>query len=203
MNRSTTRKHRTLLTLLAAALSATAVPMVAPVAAEAAAAGGRVCLVLAPNSVDLDGRGPAAPVGHIGWAFRNGTGSTWTYGATEGDTGRPKSTFITTGSWSRMLHNFRTRHTGTQRYVKYRCLNTPSADVAKAQRAARTSARNGYNLARNNCLTKSVDIFHAYSPWLNNTRHLPDPKPYGISLTPNHYYNNSLPKAGWSSTVNL
>ncbi|MFE5089896.1 Tat pathway signal protein [Streptomyces sp. NPDC056638] len=203
MNRSTTRKHRTLLTLLAAALSATAVPMVAPVAAEAAAAGGRVCLVLAPNSVDLDGRGPAAPVGHIGWAFRNGTGSTWTYGATEGDTGRPKSTFITTGSWSRMLHNFKTRHTGKQRYVKYRCLNTPSADVAKAQRAARTSARNGYNLARNNCLTKSVDIFHAYSPWLNNTRHLPDPKPYGISLTPNHYYNNLLPKAGWSGTVNL
>ncbi|MFE4796368.1 Tat pathway signal protein [Streptomyces sp. NPDC056708] len=203
MNRSTTRKHRTLLTLLAAALSATAVPMVAPVAAEAAAAGGRVCLVLAPNSVDLDGRGPAAPVGHIGWAFRNGTGSTWTYGATEGDTGRPKSTFITTGSWSRMLHNFKTRHTGKQRYVKYRCLNTPSADVAKAQRAARTSARNGYNLARNNCLTKSVDIFHAYGPWLNNTRHLPDPKPYGISLTPNHYYNNLLPKAGWSSTVNL
>ncbi|MFE3903000.1 Tat pathway signal protein [Streptomyces sp. NPDC059153] len=203
MNRSTTRKHRTLLTLLAAALSATAVPMVAPVAAEAATAGGRVCLVLAPNSVDLDGRGPAAPVGHIGWAFRNGTGSTWTYGATEGDTGRPKSTFITTGSWSRMLHNFKTRHTGKQRYVKYRCLNTPSAYVAKAQRAARTSARNGYNLARNNCLTKSVDIFHAYSPWLNNTRHLPDPKPYGISLTPNHYYNNLLPKAGWSGTVNL
>ncbi|SCF68826.1 hypothetical protein [Streptomyces sp. Ncost-T10-10d] len=203
MNRSTTRKHRTLLTLLAAVLSATAVPMVAPVAAEAAAAGGRVCLVLAPNSVDLDGRGPAAPVGHIGWAFRNGTGSTWTYGATEGDTGRPKSTFITTGSWSRMLHNFRTRHTGKQRYVKYRCLNTPAADVAKAQRSARTSASNGYNLARNNCLTKSVDIFHAYSPWLNNTRHLPDPKPYGISLTPNHYYNNALPKAGWSGTVNL
>ncbi|MFD4949666.1 Tat pathway signal protein [Streptomyces sp. NPDC058239] len=203
MDRSTTRKHRTLLTLLAAVLSASAVPMIVPGTAEAAAVGGRVCLVLAPNSVDLDGRGPAAPVGHIGWAFRNGTGSTWTYGATEGDTGRPKSTFITTGSWSRMLHNFKTRHTGKQRYVKYRCLNTPSANVAKAQRAARTSASNGYNLARNNCLTKSVDIFHAYSPWLNNSRHLPDPKPYGISLTPNHYYNNLLPRAGWSGTVNL
>ncbi|MFD8346024.1 Tat pathway signal protein [[Kitasatospora] papulosa] len=204
MNRSTTKKHRTFLTplLLTAVLSATAAPLIAPGTAEAAT-GGRVCLVLAPNSVDLDGRGPAAPVGHIGWAFRNGSGSTWTYGATENKTGRPQATFLTTGSWSRMLHNFRTRHTGKQRYVKYRCLSTPSANVAKAQRAARTSAGNGYSLTRNNCLTKSVDIFHAYAPWLNNTRHLPDPKPHGISLFPNHYYNDLLPKAGWSGTANL
>ncbi|MGW1405390.1 hypothetical protein [Streptomyces sp. NPDC002403] len=188
-------------TAAAAVLAAGAITT--PTAPAEAAAGGRVCLVLAPNSVDVDGpRGRLRPLGHIGWAFRNSS-KTWTYGATEGDTGRPEATFIKTGSWNRMLHNFKTRRAGNQAYVKYRCLDTPSANPAKAQRAAGTSAKNGYNLARNNCLTKSVDIFHAYSPLLNNSRHLPDPKPYGISLTPNHYYNNLLPKAGWSGTVNL
>ncbi|RPF46482.1 hypothetical protein EDD96_3059 [Streptomyces sp. Ag109_G2-6] len=202
MPRSRFRKHRTVLVLLAAALIGTVAPVIAAGSAEAASAG-QVCLVLAPNSVDLDRGGPAAPVGHIGWAFRNGTSSTWTFGATEGDSGEPKKTFIATGSWTAMLNNFKTRHSGNQRYVKYRCLSTPSADAAKAQRAARTSATNGYNLAWNNCLTKSVDIFHAYSPWLNNTAHLPDPKPLGISLFPNHYYNDLLPKFGWGATHNL
>ncbi|GLF97366.1 hypothetical protein [Streptomyces yaizuensis] len=167
-----------------------------------AAPGGRVCLFLAPNTVDIDGPGGLRPFGHIGWAFRNSS-RTWTYGATEGNTGRPEDTFIRSGSWNRMIHNFKTRYTGNKRYVKYRCLSTPSADVTKAQRAARTSKHNGYSLTRNNCLTKSVDIFRAYSPWLNNTRRLPNPKPFVISLTPNHYYNKLLPKAGWSGTVNL
>ncbi|WP_052411371.1 hypothetical protein [Streptomyces sp. NRRL S-118] len=190
-----------LATTAAAAVLATGTLTTLSTPAEAAA-GGRVCLVLAPNSVDVDGGGKLRPLGHIGWAFRNSS-KTWTYGATEGDTGERKNTFIATGSWNRMLQNFKARHTGKKRYVKYRCLGTPSANAAKAQRAARTSATNGYNLARNNCLTKSVDIFHAYSPWLNNSRRLPDPKPYGVSLTPNHYYNKLLPKAGWSGTVNL
>ncbi|MDX3763574.1 Tat pathway signal protein [Streptomyces sp. AK02-04a] len=202
MNRSTTRKHRTVLTLLAAVLSATAVPMVAPSTAEAAA-GGEACIVLAPNDVDPDGRGPRAPMGHSGWAFRHGITNTWTYGATEGMTGKPQATFITTGSWGQMLHNFKTRNTGTRRYLKYRCLSTPSANVGKADLAASRSAHDGYDLFRNNCLTKSVDIFHAYSPWLNSTRHLPNPRIRGISLPPNYYYNNLLPKARWSPSRNL
>lgn len=203
-NRRTTtmKKINNAFAAAAAAAVLTAGALTTASAPAEAASGGRVCLVLAPNSVDVDGPGGLRPLGHIGWAFRNSS-KTWTYGATEGDTGQPKATFIQTGSWNRMLHNFKTRHTGNQRYVKYRCLSTPSANVAKAQRAARTSANNGYSLARNNCLTKSVDIFHAYSPWLNNSRRLPDPKPYGVSLTPNHYYNNLLPKAGWNGTVNL
>ncbi|MEU4302914.1 hypothetical protein [Kitasatospora aureofaciens] len=199
MPEATSRTHRAVLSLIAVALSATAAIITADRAE--AATGGEVCLVLAPNNVDLG----AGPVGHIGWAFRNGTSSTWTFGATENNdkTGKTNGTFIETSSWNTMLSTFKKRHSGNQQYVKYRCLNTPSSDTAKAQQAARTSATNGYNLLSNNCLTKSVDIFHAYSPWLNDTRHLPDPKLLGVSKFPNHYYNDLLPEAGWGATHNL
>ncbi|MGW6914695.1 hypothetical protein ACWGB8_12900 [Kitasatospora sp. NPDC054939] len=70
MSRSTFRTRRTVLTVLAVALSGAVAPVIAAGSAEAAG-GGKVCLILAPNSVDLDGRLPARPVGHIGWAFRS------------------------------------------------------------------------------------------------------------------------------------
>lgn len=185
----------------AAAVLAAGALTTASTAAEAAS-GGRVCLVLAPNSVDVDGSGGSdlsgTSAGPSETAARPGhmAPPRATPASPRPPSSRPvPGTGCSTTSRPGIASN--------KRYVKYRCLNTPSANVAKAQRAARTSASNGYNLARNNCLTKSVDIFHAYSPWLNNSRHLPDPKPYGVSLTPNHYYNNLLPKAGWSGTVNL
>ncbi|MEU2718876.1 Tat pathway signal protein [Streptomyces sp. NPDC007205] len=193
--------HRTVLALVAAVLLTSALPTITPATASAAT-GGEVCLFSAPQDVDPDGSGPRAPLGHIGWAFRKGTSRAWIFGATEGMTGKPQMSFMTTGSWNQMLKNFKTRNTGTRRYLKFRCLNTPPGNVTKAQQAARTSARNGYDLFRNNCLTKSVDVFHAYAPTLTN-QHLPNPRNRGLSYPPNYYYDKLLPKAGWSASRNL
>ncbi|MBT2476856.1 Tat pathway signal protein [Streptomyces sp. ISL-94] len=180
-----------------------------PTQAQAAPLSGRVCMFNAPNAVDIpyDGLGP---YGHVGWAFHDGRHGKWTYGATENPGGKlnvpaggDNGTWIKTGAWQSMLNDFKTRHTGAFRYVRYRCQNTPAGDAATAARAARTSRGNGYNLFRNNCLTKSIDIFHAYTPWLGDTRHLPSPYYRDKSLPPNLYFLGSLNSVRWNDYRNL
>ena len=74
MNRLTDRRRRAPLTLLAAMLCVMASPVATPTAAATeAATRGQVCIFLAPNDVDPDGRGPRPPMGHNGWGFRHGT----------------------------------------------------------------------------------------------------------------------------------
>ncbi|WP_370267821.1 hypothetical protein [Streptomyces sp. V4I8] len=180
----------------------TAAPTATPsAAATEAAARGQVCIFLAPN--DVDPAGPRPPLGHNGWGFRHGASSSWTYGATEGMTGRPQATFIRTGSGRQMMHNFKTRRTGKWRYAKYRCIATASAYPARAMQAALAGRNSGYDFFRNNCLTKSVDVFRAYSPWLSASGHLPNARYRNTSWPPNYYYNTLLSKAGWSRSHNL
>lgn len=110
-------------------IQADAPPPVGPTA-------GRACMFHAPNGGFLLGL-----VGHVGWAFRDGTGDTWIYGATENtggpggeasayiDPGDPEATqsWQASGTWAQVLAAF---HSGTNAdvgpgyYQQYRCQNT-------------------------------------------------------------------------------
>ena len=116
--------------------------------------------------------------------------------------GRPEATFIRRGTTAQMVNNFKHRRSGRWRYAKYRCIETATAAPANARRAA-LAGRHRYNLYRNNCLTKSVDIFRAYSPWLVRSGHLPNARYRGTSWPPNYYYNTLLSRARWGASRNL
>ncbi|EFL16623.1 hypothetical protein [Streptomyces sp. C] len=193
MNRSTTRKHRTLLTLLAAVLSATAVPMVAPGTAEAAT-GGRVCLFLDKEGAPIAGR----TYGHVAWAIRDPKNTAhWIWGATEGGklhipAGADNHSWIKGGSWDDLRKSI--KRDGRHRpgfYDAYRCINTAGGDLNAAQRTFRNMENNGYDIGFNNCLTKSIAIFRKYSPALSSKR-LPD----GQAVPPRNYFATTLDDAG-------
>lgn len=78
-------------------------------------------------------------------------------------------------------------------YDAYRCINTASGDLAAAQRTFRAMRANGYQVAYNNCLTKSIAIFRKYSPALS-TVYLPN----GGATLPKSYFGKVLNHArGW------
>ena len=158
--------------------------------AASAAAGilpppGNACLFNAPNGVVNGGL-----IGHIGWAFRDGTADKWTFGAAE----KTGELWMTTGSWAQLLATFRqgTQYkTGPDYYRSYRCETVGSSNPTAAYNAAYTQTNNGYVLASNNCLTKAVIILHAYG-----ATNLPNVG--GINLPsnlPNTYYTSDLPSS--------
>ncbi|MEU2247422.1 Tat pathway signal protein [Streptomyces sp. NPDC019224] len=197
MFRSTTRKHRTVLTLLAAVLSATAVPMVAAGAAEAAT-GGRVCLFLDKEGAPFAGR----TYGHVAWAIRDPKNTNhWIWGATEnaeGDSytapGKNNGSWIKGGTWDDFRNSIkRDGHHRKGFYDAYRCINTAGGDLKAAQRTFHNMKNNGYQISHNNCLTKSIAIFRKYSPALS-IKHLPD----GQGVPPRNYFATTLDNArGW------
>ncbi|WP_042444078.1 hypothetical protein [Streptacidiphilus jiangxiensis] len=158
---------------------------------------GQVCMFSAPSGAD--------GLGHIGWGFRRDDG-TWRFGSTDNPGGAwsvpPSSDPAVTGSWTRdggwdqMLAAFRSGESGHGAgfYTRYRCDTTPDDNSGGAAQQAADEATNGYSLPTNNCLTKAVDIFKAYSTRLAN---LPDP----AWQVPNQYFT-VLP-TGWSSTTSL
>ncbi|MCG5117310.1 Tat pathway signal protein [Streptomyces albidoflavus] len=197
-----TRKHRTVLTLLTAVLSATAVPMVAPGTAEAAT-GGRVCLFLDKEGAPFAGR----TYGHVAWAIRDPKNTNhWIWGATEnaeGDSytapGKDNGSWIKGGTWDDpRTVNLREsiKRDGRHRkgyYDAYRCINTAGGDLKAAQRTFNNMKNNGYQILHNNCLTKAISIFRKYSPALSSS-HLPD----GDSTPPRNYFKTTLDNArGW------
>ncbi|MER5728342.1 Tat pathway signal protein [Streptomyces sp. NPDC002138] len=195
MNRSTTRKHPTLLTLLAAVVSATVAPMAAPGTAGAAT-GGQVCLFLDKEGAPILGR----TYGHVAWAIRDPKNTNhWIWGATEGGklhipAGQNNGSWIKGGTWDDLHKSIKPDgHHRAGYYDAYRCINTAGGDLGAAQRTFRNMKDNGYDIGFNNCLTKSIAIFRKYSPALSS-KHLPD----GQTLPPRNYFATTLDNAsGW------
>ncbi|MCX5398947.1 Tat pathway signal protein [Streptomyces sp. NBC_00102] len=178
-------------------LTATAVPLIAPAAADAAT-GGRACLFLDKEGARFAGR----TYGHVAWAIRDPKHAEhWIWGATEGYRGKAviaagseNGSWIKGGSWNDLRASLRRdgRHRAGY-YDAYRCINTAGGDLKAAQRTFRTGKSSGYNVGLNNCLTKSIAIFRTYSPALS-TKHLPK----GEVVPPRNYFATSLDNArGW------
>lgn len=176
--------------LAAASTTALAVPVAsAASAASAQPAGhphGRVCLFDAPRE--------PADAGHIGWAYRwSGDRGQWDYGATVGR----QHGWRKHGSFAKMLKDFRASHDAGG-YATFRCTDTLAADQRDADVVVNRINGKDYNLAVNNCLTKSIQIVKAYdeSGGLNAL-------PTGKWTIPNQYYTATLDRAGWDRTVRL
>src|SRR5436305_1772213 len=138
-------------------------------------ASGQACLFNAPLSVIHAGNQKL--VGHVGWAFKISTGDIWEFGATEGML--PSDNWIKTGTWSQMLARFRT----LPQYTRFTCRPWPwiwSNPVAADHEAHHAQSR-AYDLARDNCLTRSVAALRQYG-----MKALPDPA--NPPQTPNDYF---------------
>lgn len=100
------------------------------------------------------------------------------------------------GSWSdrgtyrAIIDTFKSKRGG---YEKMRCRYSRHGDAANALKVSNLSTYRAYSLLRDNCLTRSVGAFKAYS---SEFRHLPSDK----FTRPNDYYDNTL--TGWT-TVRL
>ncbi|MFJ3099682.1 Tat pathway signal protein [Streptomyces hydrogenans] len=194
MIRTKLRKSRAGKALLAAALLGASTPALLPAAPAEAAATGRVCFFK-----DTQGANGA---GHIAWAVRDPRNSKrWVWGSTdnaEGDSytapGKNNGSWMKSGSWDDLRKSFKPDPGRTKNlYDAYRCINTARGDLAAAERTFRAIRDNGYQIAYNNCLTKSIAIFRKYSPALNSV-YLPN----GGATPPNQYFGKMLDNArGW------
>ncbi|MFJ9820748.1 hypothetical protein ACIRU3_36870 [Streptomyces sp. NPDC101151] len=154
---------------------------------SAPTAGGRVCLFHAPNG--------AYGAGHAGWAVMDGSGR-WFSGATE-----TKASKGFAGNWLRgpedvnsMLGNFKAQR--INKYTEFRCKNTSSGSPTGAVTRFKLLMNTEYNWLGNNCLTRSVLTFKAYSSAMNSLKS-------GVSIPPKWYFNIYLGYAGWESSVRL
>ncbi|MGV4988931.1 Tat pathway signal protein [Streptomyces sp. NRAIS3] len=181
--------------LVAAALLGAAAPALLSATQAEAAAGGRVCFFR-----DAEGAGG---LGHVAWALRDPSNSKrWIWGSTdnaEGDTytapGNNNGSWMKSGGWDSIRASLKP-DLGHKKFLydAYRCINTAGGNVAAAQRTFRAMRDNGYQIGYNNCLTKAISIFRAYSPALSRT-HLPN----GGGTPPNSYFGPILTKhaRGW------
>jgi hypothetical protein len=138
---------------------------------------GRVCMFDAPRG--------ALSLGHVAWAFRWADGSdTWDYGATLESHNWEKH-----GSEQQMLHDFATMNESGG-YTSYRCKDTAADDQSVAESVATTGFGRPYNLAEDNCLTRSIEIFKAYDD-SGGLKGLAS----GKFTFPNAYFHYAMP--GW------
>ncbi|GAA2018631.1 hypothetical protein GCM10009839_13530 [Catenulispora yoronensis] len=177
------RRSRAAAVVAAGVMAAGVVAAGAGTASAAAGPTGRVCIFDAPDG--------AYGLGHVAWAYRwsDGSGS-WDYGATESSHNWRKS-----GTEKQMLHDFATLDESGG-YRSYRCKDTAADDQAAATATATAGFARSYDLATDNCLTRSIEIFKAYdgSGGLNG---LDD----GRYTFPNAYFNYALP--GWGPETKL
>jgi hypothetical protein len=158
--------------------------------AASAAPRARVCLVIDPSF---------AGVGHVGWMVQDTARNRWAGGATEDRRrAQPGATpdRAAGGSWSArgtyraVINTFKSKRGG---YEKMRCRYSRHGDANNAVKVFNLSTYRAYSLTTDNCLTRSVGAFKAYS---TEFRHLPS----GKYTRPNDYYDNDL--RGWT-TVRL
>jgi hypothetical protein len=133
---------------------------------------GRVCMFNATEG--------ALTAGHVGWAFRVGSADQWIYGATE----NASWNWQQQSNWAGVIATFEVTN-GASYYDHYRCENTGGSAVTAAKNKVNEVYGRPYNVAWDNCLTRSVEIFKAYDSSLNN---LPD----AAFIGPNWYYDNDL-----------
>lgn len=177
---------------------------------------GRVCIFNAPSG--------AKGWGHVGWAFQVASTTSWVYGAAEDASGArqippgdPKSatSWDDTDDFTKVKDVFKTKQHGhpANYYTQYRCKNVDAPNIQAAKNEVQTVLYSGYSIDANNCLTKSIAVFEAYSPSLNlqvgyiNTL-ITLPPPIGsleadIPLGPNFYYDYVLSLYKWESSQRL
>ncbi|MEU8034821.1 hypothetical protein AB0C13_40975, partial [Streptomyces sp. NPDC049099] len=180
---ATRGRVRRALSIAAVALTAVSAAGTASAATHRPASSvGRVCLFSAP--------GEPAPAGHVGWGYRWNDGSDkWDFGATLGQ----DSGWARNGSTRAMLDTFRTA-SDAGGYKFYRCVDTGGQNQDAAFRLMKSINGRHYNLAIDNCLTKSIRIFKAY----DNSGRL-NGLPAGKFTAPNDYFHETLDKAGWDA----
>lgn len=158
---------------------------------------GNACLINAPSAV------LGTLVGHEGWAFRNGSGDSWTMGATEGNGFSPvvgnrsvTHGWMKTGTWAQVLSTFGQGgpYQKPGYYLSIRCISVGNINQPLATNRANLMLDNGYEVGTNNCLTKAVDIL-----WNYGATSLPR-----SSLTrPNYYHETVLTSAGFGPAMSL
>ncbi|NNN36583.1 hypothetical protein HLK59_40765 [Streptomyces sp. S3(2020)] len=183
-----------IITALALGITALTTALVATGPARAAepteaAGNGRACLFVSPTAV--------FGLGHVGWAVMDGSGR-WYSGATE-----TKSSKGFAGNWLRgpedvnsMLKHFSAQRLNNDPYQRFRCVNTPNGSPGNAVAKFRQLMSTDYAWATNNCLTRSVATFKAYTSALNG---LDD----GAVTAPNSYFNRHLTAWSWENPVSL
>jgi len=161
-------------------------------AAQATVSAGRACIINAPSSVL-----PGGLIGHVGWAYKAGSGDNWSFGATEGtgaltipagyDThswGNGGTWFGLAGSFENVFYTYyNVKLHNAKYYTQYRCFNVSSSNSSAADAEAQRQATNGYNGFNNNCLTKAIAILKAYG--VTNLQAAPN-------TAPNTYFKNNL-----------
>lgn len=163
--------------------------------AAVAASRARVCLVIDPSYSEVGVR-----LGHVGWMVQDTARNRWVGGATEiGGLGAQPGANpdrAASGSWSErgtyraIIDTFKAKRGG---YEKMRCRYSRHGDADQAVKVFNRSTYRAYYLLTDNCLTRSVAAFKAYS---SEFRSLPD----GKRTRPNAYYDATL--RGWT-TVRL
>lgn len=166
--------------------------------------GGEVCLFNAPKGAQLFNS--TWKFGHTDWGFLQDDGVHWTFGGTEENSGWPvmlpgnptwTDSWHESGTQKQMLDKFRAggeTHKGSNWYTQYRCAHTSTHNITLAMVAVHTAEYSGYNGLTDNCLTKAIYIFKAYSSdvWLYHP---------GSAMGPNWYFDH-LPST-WGPTTAL
>ncbi|XUL85276.1 hypothetical protein ACQ86D_00025 [Streptomyces galilaeus] len=160
--------------------------------AAAAAPRARVCLVIDPSYTEYRVR-----LGHVGWMVQDTARNRWVGGATEiGELpAQPGAnpdraaygSWSARGTYSSIIATFKTKRGG---YEKMRCTYARHGDADNAVKVFNRSTYRAYDLLTDNCLTRSVAAFKAYS---SEFRSLPD----GKRTRPNAYYDDTL--RGWTT----
>jgi hypothetical protein len=160
---------------------------------------GQVCMFNAPlGGPDLDylPAGYRHP-GHVGWAYQRVGTSDWTYGATENGPylthpNEPTINWEKTMTFQQMLDDFKGKLTrGTtvlhQRgyYTRYRCISTTLTSLGAADAEVGITDSTIFDGLTNNCLTRSILIFQAYSNALDGLNP-------GTAWAPNYYFQSLL-----------
>jgi hypothetical protein len=134
--------------------------------------------------------------GHVGWAYQVVGTQNWTFGATENGPSiiAPEQSIVgwyTTGTFSECTETFANGLTlegisfhSEDYYTQYRCIATPLTSLSAALYEVEILF-DTYDAVLNNCLTKSILIFQAYSSSLDSLNP-------GLGLGPNYYFTNYL-----------
>jgi hypothetical protein len=97
-------------------------------------------------------------LGHVGWAYRSADATSWGFGSTRS----ASASWHKTGTFADVLSGFQGAGDSSGAYKAYRCRNTDGHNEPAAGARADQVEAEDYDVLTNNCLTRSLEIFHAY-----------------------------------------